>query len=121
MFLAKDIFGELGLQAGPPLGPQSMIAMVVPEDARLPVLPQQGFQEIDAPVDYITRLVRTALREQQTVRGLFRIAAVEAERVPDSNSEAETEAAPQEPKLAMGVLNYCIDSRICGADTSASE
>ena len=102
VFLAKDIFGELGLQAGPPLGPQSMIAMVVPEDARLPV-------------------VRTALREQQTVRGLFRIAAVEAERVPDSNSEAETEAAPQEPKLAMGVLNYCIDSRICGADTSASE
>ena len=114
VFLAKDIFGEPGLQAGPPLGPQSMIAMVVPEDARLPVSPQQGFQQIDAPVDYITRLVRTALRQQQTVRGLFRIAAAEAGEVAEAEPEVRSETAPPEPKLAMGVLNYCIDSRICG-------
>ncbi|MBR9808554.1 MAG: trypsin-like serine protease [Alphaproteobacteria bacterium] len=107
VYLARDIFGEPGLQAGPPLGPQSMIAMVVPEDARLPVSPQRGFSEISAPVDYITRLVRTALRQQESVRGLFRIAA-------DEEAGAD-EAANLTPHLAMGVLNYCIDSRICGA------
>jgi hypothetical protein len=103
------------------MGPQSMIAMVVPEDARLPVSPQQGFQQIDAPVDYITRLVRTALRQQQTVRGLFRIAAAEGVGVPEAKPEVGIEATPAEPKLAMGVLNYCIDSRICGPDIAPTE
>lgn len=118
VFLARDIFGEPGLQAGPPLGPQSVIAMVVPEDARLPVSPQQGFQEIDAPVDYITRLVRTALRQQDTVRGLFRIAAAQESPGPDVEAapDVQVETSPPEPELAMGVLDYCIDSRICGRD-----
>ena len=131
VLLARDVFGEPGLKAGPPLGPQSMIAMVVPEDARLPVSPQQGFQEVAAPVEYITRLVRTALRQQQPVKGLFRIAATEGEPAPESAPEAAAEAgagsdadldpitpdpAP-EPKMAMGVLDYCIDSRICGAES----
>ena len=111
VYLARDLFGEPGLQAGPPLGPQSMIAMVVPEDARLPVSPQRGFSEIAAPVDYITRLVRTALRQQESVRGLFRIAADEEAGVDDP--------AALTPHLAMGVLNYCIDSRICGAQDAA--
>jgi len=118
VLLARDIFGEPGLKAGPPLGPQSMIAMVVPQDAKLPVSPQQGFQQIDAPVDYITRLVRTALRQQQPVRGLFRIAAATAapEAEPSEVEEID-EQPPIESHLAMGVLNYCIDSRICGSDS----
>lgn len=118
VYLARDIFGEPGLKAGPPLGPQSMIAMVVPEDARLPVAPERGLSEIDAPVDHITRLVRTALRQQSTVRGLFRIAADE----PAMEADTEVPDVPDVPKLAMGVLNYCIDSRICGdsADTGAN-
>lgn len=118
VYLAKDIFGEPGLKAGPPLGPQSLIAMVVPEDARLPVAPERGLKAIDAPVDYITRLVRTALREQQTVRGLFRIAA-EEEAARENEGDIPEEVAV--PKLAMGVLNYCIDSRICGADGGSGD
>ncbi len=116
VYLAKDIFGEPGLQAGPPFGPQSMIAMVVPEDASLPVAPERGLTEIDAPVDYITRLVRTALRQQNAVRGLFRVVPEEAIMEP-----AAAPAAPPVPELAMGVLNYCIDSRICGDGSPEEE
>lgn len=118
VYLARDIFGEPGLEAGPPLGPQSMIAMVVPADANLPVSPQQGFTEIEAPVEYVTRLVRTALRQQESARGLFRIAA--EGRPPEAAEDTEADAArtgAATPHLAMGVLNYCIDSRICGGES----
>lgn len=117
VYLAKDIFGEPGLQAGPPLGAQSMIAMVIPEDAQLPVAPERGFKPIDAPVDYVTRLVRTALRQQSPVRGLFRIAAKDAApeaEDPTAGESSDEPAAIAAAHLAMGVLNYCIDSRICG-------
>ena len=133
VWLANDIFNEPGLQAGPPLGPQSLIALVIPEDAELPVQPDQAFESIDAPLDYITRLLRAALRQERPVsgaRGLFRIAAAHEaegpeadpmeERVPAPPPEelAETDVADSDPiaapRLAMGVLDYCIDSRICG-------
>ena len=65
VWLANDIFNEPGLQAGPPLGPQSLIALVIPEDATLPVEPGQAFTSIDAPLDYITRLLRSALRQER--------------------------------------------------------
>ncbi len=112
--LARDIFGEPGLQAGPPLGQQSMIAMVVPQDADLPVAPELGFSVIDAPLDYVNRLVRAALRETHAVRGLKRLSAEES---PD---EGLPPSAPSPaPRLAMGVLDYCIDSRICGTEGPA--
>ncbi|MEM6534477.1 MAG: trypsin-like serine protease [Pseudomonadota bacterium] len=105
-----DLF-TFRLQAGLPNGQQSVIAMVVPENASLPVDIKNGFQRIADPTDYLVRLLRSVFNRIDPRRGLFRREAVE---VASSTEEGDRAITTRAGQFAWGNLEYCIDKRVCG-------
>lgn len=104
-----DLF-DFDLEAGPPFGRQAVLVMVMPPDAVMPVRPEMGMKSIDNPAGYVTGLVRQMLLNIDPSRGLFRRDR-EEESIPATPPET-VRSGP--PRFAMGRLEYCIDSRICG-------
>ncbi len=111
--LPSDLFGGDALQVGLPNGTQSVIALVIPASAELPVSASDAFQKVDAPIDYIVSLFRSVVRRIDPQRGLFRREIVD---VASSDEEADRAIKTRAGEFAWGQLEYCIDSRVCGEE-----
>ncbi len=105
-----DLF-NFSLHAGLPNGRQSVIAMVVPENASIPVDASQGLTSIADPTDYLVQLVRSVFKRIDPQRGLFRRDVSEVENSDQSGDRVIMQRAGE---FAWGQLEYCIDSRVCG-------
>lgn len=106
-----DLF-RFRLEAQEPFGHQSVLAMVVPDGTGLPVSAADGLKNIANPLAYIVNLLRATLIESG-VRGIGRVDEFDA--LDDVAPAQRTAPASGPPVFAMGYLEYCIDSRICGA------
>jgi len=105
-----DLF-DFDLQASPPYGRQAVLAMIVPPDADMPVAPERRLSGIADPGDYIISLLRAMLLEIAPERGLVRVE-------PGKRDDQGDALARRAARFAMGSLEYCIDSRICGPQPS---
>lgn len=111
----------------PPYGRQSVLAMVVPEDKSGFIDPADGLKPFDNPPGRILQLLRSMLIDIQPERG-FAPVMVEPQAQPTSRDEGASlrvgDNLAAQPKLAneraalfaMGSVDYCSDSRICGDD-----
>ncbi|MEO9969964.1 MAG: trypsin-like serine protease [Hyphomonadaceae bacterium] len=100
----------------PPYGEQSILALVIPANTEIPVSASRELEPIANPLEYITQLLRPVLR--QTAKGVGRFdpgTPIGAANQDTANGSAR-QAAEEIPRpgVAMGKLDYCVDSRICG-------
>ena len=96
-----DLF-RFRFEAQAPIGRQAVLVMVVPPDAKIPVTKEAGLKSIPAPVDYMTRLVKSVG------------ASIDAATRAVSTVQPAGVSAP--PGFGLGVLEYCIDRRVCGGN-----
>lgn len=109
VLVPKDLF-RFRFQAGKPYGRQSLLAMIVPEANTLPVdMPSDVTEAISSPLGYILSLMRATLLSSNA-KGIHRVEMDGEEEAAPAPSAATTEA----PRFAIGFVEYCIDSRICG-------
>lgn len=102
-----DLF-SFSLQAGHPYGRQSVLAVIVPAGAEGAIAAAPALEPIPAPADYMVRLVRDMLGRVAPNRGLNRVDGAIA------NGGAVRQAS--DLRFSLGMLEYCIDSRICGLE-----
>ncbi len=107
----KDLF-KFRFRAGVPYGRQSVLAMIVPEGNTLPVdMPSDVTEAISSPLGYILSLMRATLLSSNA-KGIHRIDVGSEEE--DAAPAASAASAPETPAFALGFVEYCIDSKICG-------
>lgn len=82
--------------------------MIVPAGAEGAIAAVPALEPIPAPADYMVRLVRDMLGKVAPNRGLNRVDGATA------NGGAVRQAS--DLRFSLGMLEYCIDSRICGPE-----
>lgn len=110
VLVPKDLF-RFRFQAGTPYGRQAILAMIVPEANTLPVdMPTDVTEAVSSPLGYILSLMRSTLLSSNA-KGIHRIEIGDED---DAAPQASAASAPETPAFALGFVEYCIDSSICG-------
>jgi hypothetical protein len=108
ILVPADLF-RFRFQAGPPYGRQAVLAMIVPEANTLPVdMPSKVDDAIASPLGYILSLMRATLLSSNA-KGIHRI---EIGGEAEASAASAPAVAPEEPRFALGFVEYCIDSSI---------
>lgn len=111
----------------PPYGRQTVLAMVVPEDRSDFIDPADGLIAFDNPPERILQILRAMLIEIQPERGFVPMMdepSPQPTPSSDGNASRSGEEAPgtlrrandKASRFAMGSVDYCSDSRICGEE-----
>lgn len=108
--IPQDFF-QFTFQAMPPYGEQSLLAIIVPADTVIPDFVSRQLLPIDDPLEYLVRLLRPVVR--QASRGIGRAEPASSENTAVSQRQPDQHAPLH--GVAMGKLDYCIDSRLCAS------
>lgn len=120
-----DLF-DFRFEAGPPLGEQDFVVLVVPPDAPMIVSNsdrEDGFIDPDsnlmdapigAPIDHVISLLRNSINDSVS-RGFLRVEAFS--QMSDTESEGEPDSSEtvlrQNAEYGFGHVRYCIGDKQC--------